>query len=699
MSSRGCRLGLVVLALGLAACGRRSLKGSDAGGGEGGVGPSGAGGAAGGASGAAGGDVDGGPAVGQDADYVPPDGGPILGPFPLPACGPSPAQLLLGTQPLFQAGDAKGGPVVFLREDGVLVTRGAGRLHTRHEKEQFYGRYPANYFDGLAYGFTVEDFTAVAQQRIRVTYLPLYAPGKTMWRAWKSPGNNATFLENTLAVDVPLSPVPLTVAVAGIQSADQVTVPAGRAMAAGEFFEFELGVVSDAGVSPFTDTFRYRIAAGGMTPENRDYDQTPGPLPEAWLGGDTTIAWQHAEPEHTFGQPALNVQIDDIRDFLDGRRLFHTDFVTGANVEAGHTAFDAQAGKAGPYRNATSCASCHVRNGRGEAFTGALDATSSMAIRLYGETTLGQQLQPNEGSATAMGQRTKIVQLDEQTSVELRKPLFIVGTVAPGGMGVHPLSYSARVAASLVGLGLLEAVDDLTIAARADRGDCDGNGVSGRLGFARDPATGLTRVGRFGWKAEKTSVAHQVAEDAASSLDVGTSAIPDSAKRVTLSDTDLAKLTTYMRLIGVPAQRNAGDDLVRRGGGVFESIGCARCHLPELETSRNHPLVELRAQKIRPYTDLLLHDMGDDLADDSRVVEGLRDDAPPSAREWRTPPLWGVGLRAVVNGHAGLLHDGRAADVQQAILWHGGEGEGAKQRYVKLSPADRAAVLAFVDSL
>jgi CxxC motif-containing protein (DUF1111 family) len=206
-------------------------------------------------------------------------------------------------------------------------------------------------------------------------------------------------------------------------------------------------------------------------------------------------------------------------------------------------------------------------------------------------------------------------------------------------------------------------------------------------------------VGRFGWKAEKTSVMHQVAEDAASSLDVGTSAIRDSAGRGRLDEADLAKLTTFMRLIGVPPQRDAANQQTLWGAAVFETTGCAKCHLPTLRTSPNHPLAELRAQTIRPYTDLLLHDMGPDLADESQVGQGVGDSAPPSASEWRTPPLWGLGLRLTINDHACLLHDGRATDVQQAILWHGGEAERSAQLYKALSHGERLALQAFLESL
>jgi CxxC motif-containing protein (DUF1111 family) len=473
-------------------------------------------------------------------------------------------------------------------------------------------------------------------------------------------------------------------------------------MELGELFEFELGVVTKDYISPFTDTFRYRIGVGGMTPENRTYTNTVelGPRPEARLGGDTTTSWLFVERQEAFEQPALNIQIDDIQDFLEGRRLFHTDFVTGANVEKvepPNAVFTRQAGKSGPHSNTTSCAVCHPRKGGGTPIISAFDQTSSMVFRLYGEPALGAQLQPVEGIAIGMGSVLSTAQLPDGQIFPLHKPRFVVG-IKENEPAYRTPAYSARIAPPLIGLGLLEAIDDVTIALRSDHADCDHDGVSGRVSIAQDPATGLLRVGRFGWKAEKTSIAHQVADDAASSLDVGSSAIRNSAGQAGLDDTDLAKLTAYVRLLGVPPQRTSTQAQVLAGQELFASIGCATCHVPVQHTSPNHPLAELRSQEIRPYTDLLLHDMGPDLADDSGVVVGLRSDSPPGASEWRTPPLWGLGLRNTV-GNRELLHDGRAGDVYQAILWHGGEAEPAKRRFMALSADQRGHLASVLESL
>jgi CxxC motif-containing protein (DUF1111 family) len=601
-------------------------------------------------------------------------------------------------QPLFSPADAKNPPIVFKRDDGVLVTRAAGRIRGRHEKEPSFGTYPIDYFADGTYGFTIEDATVVGRQSFRVTYLPVFAPGKTNWRSWKVSGDNSTFMQNDYLLDIAAPPFAPTAPFAAVQQFDETRVPSVRTSAVGENFEFEFGIFLAMGPPRrnqfYSDTFRYRIGLGGLTANNRDYPALAGPLLGAQLGGDTTIGWLVAEPDMYFDQPALDVQHENVQRFVEGRRLFFTDFTTGANLETSNSPFPAQADKAGPLFNARSCETCHLKNGGGSLVNGAFGEKASVELKLFGAGALGHQLQIQEGSAAVASLQSKTVMFPDGEMVVLRWPTFAV--VAGGGDVTH---FSPRVARPLVGLGLLEAIDERSLASRSDRFDCDKNGISGRPNLVRDPVTGVLRVGRFGWKAEKVSVAHQVADDAAESLGVTTSLFPDAQGKAELSDADLARLTTYMRLIGVPPQRNADDPRVRAGEQIFETIGCGSCHATDVVTSPNHPFSELRGQAIKPYTDLLLHDMGPDLADSSGLGPSEAPGDPPTSAEWRTPPLWGVGLAKTVNPDAALLHDGRAADVQEAILWHGGEAAKIRAAFVALSTGDRAALLAFVQSL
>jgi CxxC motif-containing protein (DUF1111 family) len=268
--------------------------------------------------------------------------------------------------------------------------------------------------------------------------------------------------------------------------------------------------------------------------------------------------------------------------------------------------------------------------------------------------------------------------------------------------GASPTHFSARISPQLVGMGLLEAIPELAIASLADPNDVDQDGVSGRMRVLSDPETGVSRLGRFGWKAGQASVRHQVAGALSTDLGVRTTVFPEpdcgssqngcGPSGVEFADADLDNLALYVALLGIRPQRNSAGAAVVQGAELFESTGCATCHIPTFETSEFAVFAELRAQTIHPYTDLLLHDMGDGLAD--TLAEG---DA--SGAEWRTPPLWGIGLTAGVSGGQAYLHDGRARTLEEAILWHGGEGEGAKQAFVALSAAQKSALFSFLASL
>jgi CxxC motif-containing protein (DUF1111 family) len=490
----------------------------------------------------------------------------------------------------------------------------------------------------------------------------------------------------------------------------------GRDIMAGDIFEFEFGIFFDGGqIQPpgsrtayYTDTFRYKVGEGGVTSNNPDpYEGDQGadaevrwvlgPTREAQLGGDTTNVWHYYMPETYFGQMALNVQHENVQNFVEGRRLFHTDFETGEHSEGQNQPFPEQAGKAGPMLATTSCENCHINNGPGKLLE-TFDETASMAFKLYNAGALGNQLQLQEGMASVSSTEEKVVALADGTSVTLRKPVFTV----TANDGTSP-AYSARIARKLIGMGLLEAITEETILGRSDMLDCDGNGISGRVNFIKDPVNGATRVGRFGWKAEKVSVAHQIADAAEADIGVTTSIIPGPNGEIELDDSDLAKLTTYMRLIAVPGQRDYDDPQVQAGEELFKTIGCSNCHVTDAVTGANHPFAELRDQSIKPFTDLLLHDLGPDLADNSGIAVPAPGDGNPAqpagASEWRTAPLWGVGLLATVNGNTGLLHDGRAASVLEAVLWHGGEAEAVKQKVIALPTADREALIRFVESL
>ncbi|HYC78096.1 MAG TPA: di-heme oxidoredictase family protein, partial [Planctomycetota bacterium] len=264
-----------------------------------------------------------------------------------------------------------------------------------------------------------------------------------------------------------------------------------------------------------------------------------------------------------------------------------------------------------------------------------------------------------------------------------------------------------RVAPALIGLGLLEAIPESVLARRADPDDRDGDGISGRVHWLGDGAE--RRAGRFGWKATQPTVELQTAAAFVHDMGVtsprfpleppGDGGDPVSPRNATSGEATpeidagkLDRVVFYTRMLAVPAARDAAVPEVRRGAARFESFGCAACHTPSVETGDDAIHPAYRRVRIRPYTDLLLHDLGPDLADEK--TDG---DARPS--EWRTPPLWGVGLTSTVSGHTRFLHDGRARNLAEAVLWHGGEAEAARERFRRAEKSDRAALLRFLESL
>jgi CxxC motif-containing protein (DUF1111 family) len=581
-------------------------------------------------------------------------------------------------------------PIVERRADGVIVTRGAGRVRGRHELEGTYSEFGALYFENRTYAFTIEDHIAAGGDTIKIIYEP-EAPvsqngAQTNLRFWKIYGDGNVFHTNVTMEKI----TPTHLEWVADHNARE-----GRAIEMGDLLELEFGIfiAGNGGGDPdaiegrtayYTDTFRYRVGVGGLTAQSADGSGDLGPTEDAQLAGDTTIPWIYAEPELYFSQMALNMQPEHVRAWVRGRRLFHTDFGSGEHSEPGNPVFAAHANKLGPMFSATRCSTCHERDGRG-VMPELGQPLQSMVVKLDPSSALGNQLQEQEGIARLDSFETHDVTLADGTVITLQKPVF-----AFEGVDGSALAPSIRVARQIPGMGLLEAIDEADILARADADDCDANGISGRPQIVSDPQDpSVQRLGRIGWKAEKVSVAHQVADALDADMGVTTPLIPGSGE-VELQDADFADLVTYSQLLALPARRNAEDPQVVQGSLLFAGIGCVNCHAPDATTGDTHPLVELRGQTIHPHSDLLLHDMGEGLADGSGTAQ---------ASEWRTAPLWGLGLVATVSGHAHLLHDGRARDPLEAVLWHGGEAAFASDAVKALSSEERAALLAFLQSL
>jgi CxxC motif-containing protein (DUF1111 family) len=503
----------------------------------------------------------------------------------------------------------------------------------------------------------------------------------------------------------------------------------GQPIRRGDKLEFEISQFLDPSVprgrAPYYGTTFLYIVGEGIVP----WDIQPGTfttpmfgggtkdsvkIPEkAWLGGGTTLPYMHSgEPDNHFLQMATNLNYHNGQPFVLGRRLHHSSFVSGLHDEHPENGvFSDTAGRAGPRYVNERCTDCHTRNGR--AAPEAPGVPLSKWVFKVGDSAgnphpnLGRVLQPRGTGGVAGEGTVSIAGWTEANGLRSPNYQFSNGT---------PPRFSARIAPQLVGMGLLEAIPESTVLAMEDPNDANGDGISGRANRVRDPVTGQLRLGRFGWKAGTSSVRHQVASALNTDMGVTTSMLPNpdcgSAQSgcgpsgVELSDAHLDNLVKYIALLGVRPQRDISNPAVQRGEATFANIGCAGCHRPTLQTSPHHPLSELRDQTIHPYTDLLLHDMGPGLAD--TLGEG-----EASGSEWRTTPLWGLGLSACVTGGTtdapqgsqvctpvhSYLHDGRARTIEEAILWHGGEGEASKNAYRALNASQKQDVLRFLESL
>lgn len=374
-------------------------------------------------------------------------------------------------------------------------------------------------------------------------------------------------------------------------------------------------------------------------------------------------------------------------------------------------------GGLGPIYNNVSCISCHVGDGRGK-IPGAGETAASILFRvsLPGTNThngplaipgFGDQIQHRAVASTLKEADVEITyqevpgQFTDGTSYSLRVPNYqITQPYAPLPSGVQ---ISPRVAAPVFGLGLLEAIHDADILAHADEFDTDQDGISGRPNYVWNVKEQQTTLGKFGWKANQPSLLQQVAAAYNGDMGITTFLFPDENSlgqiqydgrqdELELSDSVLYSVEFYVKTLMVPARRNVTQPNVLQGKKLFIEAGCARCHTESFRTAVDVAFPAMSYQWIHPYTDMLLHDMGPELADG-------RPDYLASGSEWRTPPLWGIGLTYKVNGHTNFLHDGRARNLMEAILWHGGEGAASRDKVKAMNLEERNALLAFLGSL
>jgi CxxC motif-containing protein (DUF1111 family) len=460
------------------------------------------------------------------------------------------------------------------------------------------------------------------------------------------------------------------------------------------------------------------LAVAALAWANDDND----PLGEH-TGGATTV---YASGRNAFSFAAANASDAERTRFAIGNSFFRRNWVEAPSSTAARDGL-------GPHFIARSCGGCHDQGGRGappEIRNGVVEQPVALLMRLSVPGTpdakSGVVPEPNYGdqfhNAAVQGVKAEgrvtmrwqalLVRLADGTRITLQKPIYGFANLAYGPMAKGVMS-SPRIASQLIGVGLLEAIPESEILRNAADQAAAPGPIKGQANRVWDAFAQTTMVGRFGWKANVATLAQQTAAAFVGDIGITSSHFPNencsAAQRDCLAaahggapgqpeidDKILADVIFNQALLAPPARRNAGDGVVRRGQELFMQAQCAACHRPSYVTG-DGPLPAftssaLSGQRIWPHTDLLLHDMGEALADG-------RPDFLANGRQWRTPPLWGIGLIRDVNGHERLLHDGRARGVQDAILWHGGEAEDSKQQVMKMSRVDRDALVKFVESL
>jgi CxxC motif-containing protein (DUF1111 family) len=440
-------------------------------------------------------------------------------------------------------------------------------------------------------------------------------------------------------------------------------------------------------------------------------------------GGETTV---HVTGRSAFSFPAASLDDAGRTRFALGNSFFRRNWVQAPASSAARDGL-------GPHFSARSCSGCHVQDGRGAPPEGVRgrghEQPGALLLRLSipgqgahgaprSEPTYGDQL----STSAVQGVRAEgriVVDYQERSGsfadgerYSLRIPRYRIVELGYGPLHLQTM-IGPRIAPQLIGVGLLEAIPESAIYAYANEQAQRGDAIRGVPNRTWDVTAQQAALGRFGWKANVGSIAHQVAsafngdigitsrffpDEACTALQLDCAAAPRGNRGTgpEIDDQTLSNVIFYQTLLAPPARRDADNPVVHEGEALFREAGCAVCHRDSWITGPPpHPEYSsevLAGQTIHPYTDLLLHDMGDQLADG-------RPDFLASGRQWRTPPLWGVGLIREVNGHDYLLHDGRARGVLEAVLWHGGEAERSKQRVLRMTRAQRRALVRFVESL
>ena len=431
---------------------------------------------------------------------------------------------------------------------------------------------------------------------------------------------------------------------------------------------------------------------------------------EEFLTGSLGV---NATSGEAFGFEILGLTEIQQVSFGTGNSLFSQNWVSSP---ASTTARDGL----GPTFNARACANCHFKDGRGSPLVNGQNSSGFlMRISLPGQDMNGNAIPvPNYGAQIQdrsnfgipfeakvnVSYETISGSYADGTTYELRNPTYTFTEQQYGTLsGVET---SPRIGTQTIGLGLIDALPDSEVLKFVDEFDTNNDGISGRANYAYDIESNSQKLGKYGWKANVATLKQQVASAFHGDMGLTSSLFTENncpepqqdcfdapnGGELEVSDTQLERVTFYQATLAVPNRRNFQEESVLKGKVLFNEVNCISCHATNQKTASSEFTPLLDDITIRPYSDFLLHDMGEALADN-------RSDFLATGQEWRTQPLWGIGLIDAVNNHTFLLHDGRARNIEEAILWHGGEAENSKMAFKNLSAENRQNVLDFINSL
>lgn len=624
-------------------------------------------------------------------------------------------------------------------ENGVIITEGVIRPRRRHENDMDFAKYNPFYWEGRESYFRIDDYTKKGEKKMKFTM-------KTDWPQnyipTRGPDFSAIYTGSPLAADeTTRSKFAINARMhhLGEFKNFEWTIDEGafnvhaNELKQGNMLMFEFRFFMDEGnpnwqkqkqvnhhnlSAYYSEFFRTKVGEGGLYIDDVN-DSKKFPPPQKHAGGWLTTPIIKVEPWRALQQQSNNLLAASSQTFLNGRTWFHTDMIDGHHQ--GDEADDKPSvfypeeqarrkGHAGSAYNANACNACHYNNGihllpdQGKPVMHTLAKTSNKKTGMD-HKSFGLQLQTaganSEGSLKVVKVETKDVMLADGTKVTLKKNIFEIDSP----LDKTDLGLSIRRPLALTGVGLLNAIPDETIKSFVGRRGGEVSMVNGK-------------VSRFGWKADQPNLIDQIAAAARNDLAVTSDLFPKldctngcKEGKAKLPMAKFEEIETYISLLGVPPRTNPTDARVMEGEKIFRMIGCANCHIPNIQTGPSR-FKEVSNQSIQPFTDLLLHDMGPGLADDS---------GRPNASKWRTPPLWALkNVRAAMENHTDkfpsgnimilwtdthkeaaknrmqFLHDGRASTIQEAILWHGGEAEGMVELYKRLSKEDRDKLEAFL---